>query len=136
MSIVQFSVQSIIYPQFEDTSNVLTIVDFFIPVSSFKFSTIPFILRGGRFILGNQYKLYRMTHYHVMTIQFQGHPALMCCSKPLKILCLSSSILVHYKKFQGSRLLKYLNQYKTHRLPATKYKPKLLHGLPLLFHAR
>ena len=42
------------------------IVGFFIPVSSLKFSAIPFILRGGWFILGNQYKLYRMTllSYH------------------------------------------------------------------------
>ena len=44
--------------------------------------------------------------------------------RPFMFVFISSWTL---QKFQGNRFPKYLNQYRTHRLPVTKYKQKLLH---------
>ena len=55
-----------------------------------------------------------------------------CGGIPLKLLCLFSSILVHHKTLQDSRLLKYLS-IKNSWLSVTWYKPKLSHGLTCHF---
>ena len=111
----------------------VTIVDFFIPVSSLKVF--------DHSIHSKRRKIYREKSIQALqndTLSYcdysiSGSSIQLCSGMLLKILCLFSSIFVYYKKFQGSRLLKYLNQYRTHRLPATKYKPKLLHGLTCYF---
>ena len=44
--------------------------------------------------------------YHGYSVS--GSSSQQCGGIPLKLLCLFSSILVHHKNFQDSRLLKYL----------------------------
>ena len=71
----------------------------------------PFIPRGGEFIYGNQYKLYRMTHYHIMVIHFQKSSSQQHTIKTFMfVFILSFSSQNRYKVFD------YLvpNQCKTH----------------------
>ena len=53
--------------------------------------------------------------------------------QPLTLLCLFSSIFVHYKNFPKQSVLKYLINIELIRLSATKYKSKLSHGLTCHF---
>ena len=71
--------------------------------------------------------LHNNTSYHDYSVS--GSASQLCSDTSLKFSCLFSSILIHHKKFPKQSVL---NQYRTHRLPATKYKLKLLHGLTCL----
>ena len=75
-----------------------------------KFSVIPFILRGGGFILGNQYKLYRMTPLSYHGYSVSGSSNQQCDGIPLKLLCLFSAILVHHKDFSRQSVIQVPHQ--------------------------
>ena len=86
--------------------------DFLFLSVHYKFSVTPFILRGGGFIQGNQYKLYRMTplSYHGYSVSESSSQ--WCSGTLLKLLCLLSSFLVHYKTFTSYSIIKYLINVK------------------------
>ena len=68
-----------------------------------------------------------------MTIQFQRHPANSSVAHLKNFHVCFHQFLLITKTFRGSRLLKYLINIELIWLSATKYKPKLFHGLTCHF---
>ena len=105
---------------------------FFIPDSSLKVCDHSIYSKRRKIYLGESIQALQMTHYHIMTIQFQSHPGIQWHTFN-KIMFVFINSCSYKAKFKGSRLFMYLNHYRAQRLPATKYKPKLLHGLTRYF---
>ena len=88
----------------------LTIVGFFILVSSLKVFGHSIHSERRGFILENQYKLYRMTPLSYHGYSVLGSSSQQCGGIPLKLLCLLSSIHVHHKNFSTQSVIKVPNQ--------------------------
>ena len=84
-------------------------------------------------ILENQYKLYRMTSLSYQGYSVSVSSSQQCGGTPLKLLCLFSSILVHYTNFSRQSLIKVPKSIKNSWLSVTWYKPKLSHGMTCHF---
>ena len=72
-------------------------------------------------------------HYHIMNIQFQGHPVYIAMAFIKKFHVCFYQFLIITKTFRGSQLLKYLIKIELIWLTVTKHKPKLLLGLTCHF---
>ena len=73
-----------------------------------------------------------MTPLSYYDYSVSGSSSQHCSGIFLKLLCLFSSILVHYKNFPRQSVIKCLINTEFIWLPATKFKPKLSHGLTVI----
>ena len=94
-----------------DDDQSVTIVGFFIPVSSLKVFGRSIHYERRRIYLGKSIKALQndtIIIYHGYSVL--GSPSQQCGGIPLKLLCLFSSILVHHKNFSRQSVIKVPNQ--------------------------
>ena len=107
---------------------------FFIPVSSLKVFDHFIHSKRKKIYLGESIQALQndTSSYHDYSVAESSSQ--LYSGIPLTKLYLFSSIHVHYKNFQGSRLFKYLNQYNS-QTSSHKIQAKTFTWPNVLFHA-